>query len=179
MAHSLAAVSSFSPSAVRRRLSSQVINVISCQSLVSFSSQRMSFVSIRSVPSPLRFKICCSAKQETQAKKETVDKVCAIVKKQLAVPDGTAVTADSKFSELGADSLDTVVSKQHHSWSKLDHVFMEASWSNNADCLLQVEIVMGLEEEFNITVDETSAQDIATVQDAANLIEKLVAEKTA
>ncbi|KQJ86489.1 hypothetical protein BRADI_4g05860v3 [Brachypodium distachyon] len=141
MAHSLAAVSSFSPSAVRRRLSSQ--------SLVSFSSQRMSFVSIRSVPSPLRFKICCSAKQETQAKKETVDKVCAIVKKQLAVPDGTAVTADSKFSELGADSLDTV------------------------------EIVMGLEEEFNITVDETSAQDIATVQDAANLIEKLVAEKTA
>jgi hypothetical protein len=44
---------------------------------------------------------------------------------------------------------------------------------------LQVEIVMGLEEEFNITVDETSAQDIATVQDAANLIEKLVTEKTA
>jgi acyl carrier protein len=38
---------------------------------------------------------------------------------------------------------------------------------------------MGLEEEFNITVDETSAQDIATVQDAANLIEKLVTEKTA
>jgi acyl carrier protein len=36
---------------------------------------------------------------------------------------------------------------------------------------------MGLEEEFNITVDETSTQDIATVQDAANLIEKLVTEK--
>lgn len=45
---------------------------------------------------------------EAQAKKETVDKVCMIVKKQLAVPDGTPVTAESKFSELGADSLDTV-----------------------------------------------------------------------
>ncbi|CAM0949685.1 unnamed protein product [Alopecurus aequalis] len=112
MAHALAAVASASPSAVRRRLSSQAMEAI-------------------------------------QAKKETVDKVCSIVKRQLAVPDGTPVTAGSKFSELGADSLDTV------------------------------EIVMGLEEEFNITVDETSAQDIATVQDAANLIEKLVAEKTA
>ncbi|KAK3136695.1 hypothetical protein QOZ80_5BG0441110 [Eleusine coracana subsp. coracana] len=101
----------------------------------------MNFVSIRSRSSPLRFKICCSAKQET------VDKVCSIVKKQLALADGIAVTGESKFSELGADSLDTV------------------------------EIVMGLEEEFNITVDETSAQDIATVQDAANLIEKLVTEK--
>lgn len=109
----------------------------------------MSCVSISSRPSQLRFKICCSAKETIQAKKETVDKVCSIVKKQLAVPDGTAVTAESTFSELGADSLDTV------------------------------EIVMGLEEEFNITVDETSAQDIATVQDAADLIEKLVTEKTA
>ncbi|KAG8048862.1 hypothetical protein GUJ93_ZPchr0009g1492 [Zizania palustris] len=67
-----------------------------------------------------------------------------IVKRQLALTDGTSITGESKFSELGADSLDTV------------------------------EIVMGLEEEFNITVDETSAQDIATVQDAARLIEKLV-----
>jgi hypothetical protein len=48
------------------------------------------------------------ATEATQAKKETVDKVCSIVKKQLAVPDGTPVTAESKFSELGADSLDTV-----------------------------------------------------------------------
>lgn len=38
---------------------------------------------------------------------------------------------------------------------------------------------MGLEEAFGITVDETSAQDIATVQDAANLIEKLVLDKAA
>jgi hypothetical protein len=44
-----------------------------------------------------------------QAKQETVDKVCSIVKRQLALPDGTAVTGESKFSELGADSLDTVI----------------------------------------------------------------------
>jgi acyl carrier protein len=43
-----------------------------------------------------------------QAKKETVDKVCDIVKKQLAVPEGTEVVGATKFSDLGADSLDTV-----------------------------------------------------------------------
>jgi len=43
-----------------------------------------------------------------QAKKDTVDKVCEIVKKQLALPDHTEVCGESKFSELGADSLDTV-----------------------------------------------------------------------
>ncbi|KAJ1265583.1 hypothetical protein BS78_08G087000 [Paspalum vaginatum] len=141
MAHSLAtaAAASFSPAATRP----QVKNVISSQSLVSFQSHRMNSMSIRSRPSYLRFKISCSAK------KETVDKVCGIVKEQLALPEGTAITGESKFSELGADSLDTV------------------------------EIVMGLEEAFGITVDETSAQDIATVQDAANLIEKLVTDKTA
>jgi acyl carrier protein len=37
-----------------------------------------------------------------------VDKVCEIVKKQLALPDHTEVCGESKFSELGADSLDTV-----------------------------------------------------------------------
>jgi uncharacterized protein (DUF697 family) len=42
---------------------------------------------------------------------------------------------------------------------------------------LQVEIVMGLEEEFGISVEEESAQSIATVQDAADLIENLVEKK--
>ena len=32
---------------------------------------------------------------------------------------------------------------------------------------------MGLEEEFGISVEEDSAQSILTVQDAADLIEKL------
>lgn len=43
-----------------------------------------------------------------QAKAETVDKVCKIVRKQLALPDDSAVCGESKFSALGADSLDTV-----------------------------------------------------------------------
>lgn len=43
----------------------------------------------------------------------------------------------------------------------------------------QVEIVMGLEEEFGISVEEESAQTISTVQDAADLIEKLIETKSA
>ncbi|KAA3473106.1 acyl carrier protein 1, chloroplastic-like [Gossypium australe] len=84
-----------------------------------------------------------------QAKPETVDKVCEIVRKQLALPSDKAVTGESKFAELGADSLDTV------------------------------EIVMGLEEEFGITVEEDNAQSISTVHDAAELIDKLCGEKSA
>ncbi|XP_076932297.1 acyl carrier protein 1, chloroplastic-like [Bidens hawaiensis] len=90
-----------------------------------------------------RLQISCAAKPET------VEKVCNIVRTQLAVKDNVAVTCESKFIELGADSLDTV------------------------------EIVMGLEEEFGITVGEESAQSIASVQDAADLIEKLVEKNNA
>jgi len=43
-----------------------------------------------------------------QAKQETVQKVCKIVKNQLALPDDSKVTGDSTFAALGADSLDTV-----------------------------------------------------------------------
>ncbi|KAJ3691874.1 hypothetical protein LUZ61_000033 [Rhynchospora tenuis] len=78
------------------------------------------------------------------AKPETVDKVCEIVKKQLALADDATVTGESKFSDLGADSLDTV------------------------------EIVMGLEEHFQISVEETSAQNIETVHDAAEMIEGII-----
>ncbi|GAB2210370.1 hypothetical protein Droror1_Dr00015636 [Drosera rotundifolia] len=90
-----------------------------------------------------RLQVCCAAKPET------VEKVCHIVKKQLALPEDTTVTADSKFTALGADSLDTV------------------------------EIVMGLEEEFGISVEEESAQSIATILDAANMIEEIIEKKGA
>mmetsp|Transcript_28689 Transcript_28689/g.39634 ORF Transcript_28689/g.39634 Transcript_28689/m.39634 type:complete len:131 (+) Transcript_28689:141-533(+) len=50
------------------------------------------------------------------------------------------VAADAKFVDLGADSLDTV------------------------------EIMMALEEEFEITLDEEGAEKITTVQEAADLI---------
>ncbi|XP_041000937.1 acyl carrier protein 1, chloroplastic-like isoform X1 [Juglans microcarpa x Juglans regia] len=117
--------------------SSRICNLKS----VSFPVNRKSFTPLRL--QPLHFHISCAAKPET------VTKVCQIVKKQLALPDDSAVTGESKFSALGADSLDTV------------------------------EIVMGLEEEFGISVEEESAQSIATVQDAADLIEKLIENKGA
>ncbi|CAO2190372.1 unnamed protein product, partial [Urochloa humidicola] len=46
------------------------------------------------------------------------------------------------------------------------------------DTVDKVEIVMGLEEEFGISVEESSAQSIATVEDAAELIDKLVDAKS-
>ncbi|GLT99211.1 hypothetical protein SLE2022_166640 [Rubroshorea leprosula] len=110
---------------------------------VSFSISEKSHPSLRMQPGLSRFRISCAAKPET------VEKVCKIVKKQLALPEDSAVTGESKFAALGADSLDTV------------------------------EIVMGLEEEFGISVEEESAQSIATVQDAADLIEKLIEKKGA
>lgn len=42
------------------------------------------------------------------------------------------------------------------------------------DFCFQVEIVMALEEEFKISVEEENAGSITTVQEAADLIEKLV-----
>ncbi|XLR33999.1 hypothetical protein S83_061899, partial [Arachis hypogaea] len=43
------------------------------------------------------------------ANQETVQKVCDIVKKQLALPEGSSVTGESKFAALGADSLYTIL----------------------------------------------------------------------
>jgi hypothetical protein len=41
----------------------------------------------------------------------------------------------------------------------------------------QVEIVMGLEEEFGLNIEDDNAEDITTIQEAADLIEKLVQKK--
>ncbi|KAK8960163.1 hypothetical protein KSP40_PGU021136 [Platanthera guangdongensis] len=83
--------------------------------------------------------------------------VCDIVKKQLVLPEDTSVTAQSTFSALGR-----ILSTPYSS-------LPIASF---------VEIVMGLEEAFGITVEEDNAHSITTVQDAADLIEKLVEAKT-
>ncbi|KAK1294364.1 hypothetical protein QJS10_CPA16g01430 [Acorus calamus] len=141
MASSIAGSSVSTASPARSVLPSQGATKFCGLKSVTFSSQRNSYPSIRLQPVSRRFHVSCAAKPET------VDKVCEIVKKQLALSDDSTVTGSSKFAELGADSLDTV------------------------------EIVMGLEEEFGITVEEESAQSIATVQDAADLIEKLVEKK--
>ncbi|XP_061367941.1 acyl carrier protein 1, chloroplastic-like [Gastrolobium bilobum] len=116
---------------------------ISNPNSVSLSIKGRTFPSITLQPRVPRFQVTCAAKPET------VEKVCHIVKKQLALPEGSSVTGESKFAALGADSLDTV------------------------------EIVMGLEEEFGISVEEESAQSITTVQEAADMIDKLLESKSA
>ena len=68
------------------------------------------------------------------------EKVKEIIVDQLGV-DEKQVTAEANFiDDLGADSLDTV------------------------------ELVMALEEEFDIEIPDEEAEKIATVQDATNYI---------
>jgi hypothetical protein len=43
--------------------------------------------------------------------------------------------------------------------------------------IVQVEIVIGLEEEFGISVEEESAQTITTIQEADDMIDKLLETK--
>ncbi|KAJ7545463.1 hypothetical protein O6H91_09G121200 [Diphasiastrum complanatum] len=77
------------------------------------------------------------------AEPKTLEAVQTIVANQLAV-DPSTVQPSSKFSDLGADSLDTV------------------------------EIVMALEEQFKITMEEEGAEKISTVQDAADLVQEVI-----
>ena len=73
---------------------------------------------------------------------EILEKVCSIVSEQLSVEAGE-VKSDSNFqNDLGADSLDTV------------------------------ELVMALEEEFDIEIPDEAAEGIATVGDAVRFIEE-------
>ena len=73
---------------------------------------------------------------------EILDKVCSIVSQQLSVEAGE-VKPDSNFqNDLGADSLDTV------------------------------DLVMALEEAFDIEIPDEAAEGIATVGDAVKFIEE-------
>lgn len=75
---------------------------------------------------------------------ETFERVKAIVAEQLSV-EAEKITPQSIFMEdLGADSLDTV------------------------------ELVMALEEEFEIEIPDEAAEKIASVQDAVDYIDKQV-----
>jgi acyl carrier protein len=76
---------------------------------------------------------------------EIFDKVKSIVAEQLSVDAGT-VTPQSHFqNDLNADSLDTV------------------------------ELVMALEEEFDIEIPDEAAEKITTVQEAVDYINNKVA----
>ncbi len=72
------------------------------------------------------------------------DRLIEIIAKQLGVDEGN-VTPDASFMEdLGADSLDTV------------------------------ELVMALEEEFDLEIPDSDAEKIQTVQDALNYLDEHV-----
>jgi acyl carrier protein len=70
------------------------------------------------------------------------DKVKAIIVDKLGA-DASKVTDEARFiDDLGADSLDTV------------------------------ELVMALEEEFNVEISNTEGQEIQSVKDAISFIQK-------
>ncbi|MEH2045469.1 acyl carrier protein [Nostoc sp.] len=76
---------------------------------------------------------------------ELFEKVKKIVIEQLSVDPPDKVTPQAKFMEdLGADSLDTV------------------------------ELVMALEEEFDIEIPDEAAEQITSVQDAVDYINNKV-----
>lgn len=68
------------------------------------------------------------------------EKVKSIIMEQLGVEEEEVTAAASFADDLGADSLD------------------------------QVELVMALEEEFNIEISDEEAEKIKTVQDAVTYI---------
>jgi len=73
---------------------------------------------------------------------EILEKVKKIIAEQLDVPEADIVPTASFVDDLGADSLD------------------------------QVELIMAMEEEFNISIPDEDAEKIATVNDAVEYITK-------
>ena len=74
--------------------------------------------------------------------KEITEKVRQIISEQLGVEEAEVTPKASFIDDLGADSLDTV------------------------------ELVMALEENFDIEIPDEDAEKIRTVQDAIDYIEK-------
>lgn len=70
------------------------------------------------------------------------EKIKKIICEQLEVNEEDVVPEASFVDDLGADSLD------------------------------QVELIMAMEEEFNISISDEDAEKIVTVQDAIKYIEK-------
>jgi acyl carrier protein len=74
--------------------------------------------------------------------KEITEKVKLIISEQLGVEEAEVTPTASFVDDLGADSLDTV------------------------------ELVMALEENFDIEIPDDAAEKIRTVQDAIDYIDK-------
>jgi acyl carrier protein len=76
------------------------------------------------------------------AKKEVVEKVKQIISEQLGVDEAEVTSSASFADDLGADSLD------------------------------QVELVMALEEEFDLAISDEDTERILTVQHAIDYVDK-------
>jgi acyl carrier protein len=72
------------------------------------------------------------------------DKIRKIICEQLDVPEKDVVPEASFVDDLGADSLD------------------------------QVELIMAMEEEFDVSIPDEDAEKIGTVQDAIDYIKKAI-----
>jgi acyl carrier protein len=75
-------------------------------------------------------------------KKEVVEKVKQLISEQLGVDEAEVTPSASFVDDLGADSLD------------------------------QVELVMALEEAYDLEISDADAEKILTVQDAISYVEK-------
>ncbi len=73
------------------------------------------------------------------------EKVIAIICEQLDVPEEDVVPEASFVDDLGADSLD------------------------------QVELIMAMEEEFDVSIPDEDAEKIGTVKDAIDYVNKAMA----
>ena len=76
---------------------------------------------------------------------DVTDKIKKIICEQLDVPEEDVVPEASFVDDLGADSLD------------------------------QVELIMAMEEEFDVSIPDEDAENIGTVQDAINYVQKAIA----
>jgi len=76
---------------------------------------------------------------------DVTDKIKKIICEQLDVPEEDVVPEASFVDDLGADSLD------------------------------QVELIMAMEEEFDVSIPDEDAENIGTVQDAIDYVQKTVA----
>jgi acyl carrier protein len=74
------------------------------------------------------------------------EKVIKMICEQLDVPEEDVVPQASFVDDLGADSLD------------------------------QVELIMAMEEEFDISIPDEDAENIGTVQNAIDYIKKAIGE---
>jgi acyl carrier protein len=77
---------------------------------------------------------------------DIIERVKKIIIEQLDVAEQDVVPTASFVDDLGADSLD------------------------------QVELIMAMEEEFNVSISDEEAEKIVTVQDAIDYVQKALGQ---